>query len=229
MNSIVLNNTNALKRRTETRAKVRRAVKGGHPEIFSDIYHEDVNLAVWQRQFSAEFKTLVDDFVIFRPDTSISIVVSPGDARSMMRREIGDPRFNDLADDASQLVEMFCCLFDLEQAGLRMRVLGDSMCPKFHADRVPCRLITTYCGIATEWLPHHAVNRRKLGSGSVGQSDQESGLYKREADIQKMASSEVALLKGEEWQGNRHAGLVHRSPAVPLKQCRLLLTLDFSD
>jgi hypothetical protein len=38
----------------------------------------------------------------------------------------------------------------------------------------------------------------------------------------------VALLKGESWENNEGAGLVHRSPAVKSGQQRLLLTLDFA-
>ncbi|GAL13442.1 hypothetical protein JCM19233_4444 [Vibrio astriarenae] len=37
------------------------------------------------------------------------------------------------------------------------------------------------------------------------------------------------LLKGESWYNNENMGLVHRSPAVPDGECRLLLTMDFSD
>lgn len=52
------------------------------------------------------------------------------------------------------MVDMFCCLFELKRAGLRLTVLDRAMCPRFHVDRVPCRLVTTYLGAATEWLPH---------------------------------------------------------------------------
>jgi len=103
------------------------------------------------------------------------------------------------------------------------------MCPKFHVDKVPCRLVTTYQGAATEWLPHQAVNREKLGAGSNGKADSESGLYKNQNDIQQLNCGEVALLKGESWQGNENAGLVHRSPSLAVDEHRLLLTLDFSD
>ncbi|TKB52744.1 DUF1826 domain-containing protein [Ferrimonas aestuarii] len=36
-------------------------------------------------------------------------------------------------------------------------------------------------------------------------------------------------MKGERLIRNEGAGLVHRSPVVPLGQNRLLFTLDFSD
>ena len=77
-----------------------------------------------------------------------------------------------LSNDIAELVDMFCLLFGLNQAGIRLTVLNSAMCPKFHVDRVPCRLITTYHGIATEWLPHGLANRTKLGHGSQGKEIQ---------------------------------------------------------
>lgn len=44
-------------------------------------------------------------------------------------------------------------------------------------------------------------------------------------NIQRLQAGEVAVLKGEKWQGNEGAGLVHRSPAA--QQGRLLLSLDW--
>jgi hypothetical protein len=143
-----------------------------------------------------------------------------------------------LSKDIAQLVDMFCCLFDLKRAGLRLTVLDRAMCPRFHVDKVPCRLVTTYQGIATEWLPHQCVDRSKLGFGNEGMSDEKSGLFQQSEDIQRLYKGEVALLKGEGWEGNEGAGLVHRSPSMSASnqsiwantasESRLLLTLDFN-
>ena len=122
---------------------------------------------------------------------------------------------------------MFCCLFELEEVGLRLAVLNQAMCPRFHFDQVPCRLVTTYHGIATQWLENDAVDRSKLGRGSNGQPDSASGLYNDESDIQQMSAGDVALLKGERWSGNENRGLVHRSPVTSSEEVRLLLTIDF--
>ena len=105
-------------------------------------------------------------------------------------------------------------------------MLDAAMCPRFHVGHVPCRLITTYSGIATDWLPHHPVVRSKLGQGSNGLPDNASGLYSDVSDIRQMNRGEVVLLKGERWEGKENAGLVLRSPAVPAEENRLLMTLD---
>jgi hypothetical protein len=44
---------------------------------------------------------------------------------------------------------MYQCLFEPEAIGLRIHVLADTMCPRFHVDRVPVRLLCTYRGPGT--------------------------------------------------------------------------------
>lgn len=89
------------------------------------------------------------------------------------------------------------------------------------------RLVTTYTGPATQWLPHECVDRSRLGGKHGGLPDEQSGLMKSPEDIRQMACGDVAILKGELWAGNENAGLVHRSPGVREGQKRLVLTLDF--
>ncbi len=114
----------------------------------------------------------------------------------------------------AELVDIFCCLIELKRTGLRLTALGQAMYPKFHVDKVPCRLVTTFQGMATEWLPHQTVNRNKLGTGGNGIPDSHSGLYKNQVDVQQLNSGDVTLLIGECWEGNENAGLVHRSSTL---------------
>ena len=77
-------------------------------------------------------------------------------------------------------------------------------------------------------MPHDVVDRSKLGLGNGGKSDEESGIFSTKEDIKQLSSGDVALLKGEGWEGNEGAGLVHRSPSLASGGKRLLLTLDFN-
>ena len=202
---------------------------GSDPSILADIYEPKTNIAIWHRSLSESLQRLVDEFVASRQQPYTSLICTPSGARSRLLSELGGSHFSALVDDVNELINMFCYLFHLNQVGLRLTVLREAMCPKFHVDQVPCRLVTTYGGVGTQWLPNYAVNRAKLGIGSKGLSDQESGLYNNESDMRQMAAADVALLKGEGWQGNQNAGLVHRSPTIPSSESRLLLTLDFSN
>ena len=131
-----------------------------------------------------------------------------------------------LSEDVALIVDMFCCLFGVEEAGLRLSTLDSAMCPKFHVDQIPCRLVTTYTGTATQWLENNDVDRSKIGRGSVGVTDDLSGSFSSDLAVKQMHSGDVALLKGSGWKGNESMGLVHRSPELMLNERRLLLTLD---
>ena len=226
---IVANTTNLDSRTIEgDPKKERRLSQGEDPIVLTDIYNEGINIVTWHRDLPASLQSSVQKFLASNPGFEATMTVSPKNVSASISEAFGDVEQPDLVEDISELVHMFCDLFQLSNVGLRLSALDKAMCPKFHVDRIPCRLVTTYQGIATEWLPHAVVDRTKLGTGSNGLSDSESGLYPSESDIQQLACGDVALLKGEHWYDNEKAGLVHRSPSLPNGGCRLLLTLDFA-
>lgn len=192
------------------------------PTVLTDIYKEEINIAIWQRQKQFSVK----EFLALNPTFQKEMILTPQDAFSRVSESFNN-NMSEVSEDIALLVDMFCYLFELKQVGMRLKVLDKAMCPKFHVDKVPCRLVTTYQGTATEWLPHELVDQTKLGWGCNGLADCESGLYKSESDIQQLNCGDVALIKGTLWEGNENAGLVHRSPELIANEKRLILTLDF--
>jgi len=211
-----------------TQELYRRVVQGHSHQVFGDIYDPLANMAVWQRQLAPSLAQACDE-LMKASDSSLQLVMSvtPSNVQAEVEQQLGGfSHANALSQDIALLVEMFCCLFELKRVGLRLTTLDRAMCPRFHVDKVPCRLVTTYSGAGSEWLEQQDVNRTKLGTGNQGLSDQQSGLYEHEQQIEQLASGDVALLKGEKWYNNEGGGLVHRSPQVAQTR-RLLLTLDF--
>jgi hypothetical protein len=200
--------------------------QGYDPDVLADIYQHHVNLAVWQRSLASNLRAQTAALVAADHHLKASTTVSPDRARSGISTALKIPRHSPLCEDAAELVDMFCCLFDQKRVGFRAAVLDSAMCPRFHVDNVSCRLLTTYIGSATEWLSNDGVDRSKLGRGSQGKKDHESGLYSQKEAIQRLGAGDVALLKGEGWIGNEGRGLVHRSPAVPAGEQRLVMTID---
>ena len=196
------------------------------------IYDQNTNIVIWQRDLEQALTNAVNTLISTNAIKPLELAVSPDDAFDKLVTAL-KPNDNNrdetdaLCKDITLLVEMFCCLFDLKRAGLRLKILDKPMCPRFHVDKIPCRLVTTYQGIATQWLNHSDVDRSKLGTGNLGKPDEESGLFKSLNNINQLNQGDVALLKGEYWDENEGAGLVHRSPPVAENEQRLLLTLDF--
>jgi len=65
--------------------------------------------------------------------------------------------------------------------------------------------------------------------GNNGLPDHESGLFSDVNSIEQLETGHVALLKGEGWDGNQGAGVVHRSPHVIYRCKRLYMTIDYDD
>ena len=217
------------KGRVCTTEQQRNSFIGTDATAISQIYQKHVNIAIWKRTLNQRIITAAKKIIQQKPNLSLSAMIPPEDTEKVLISEIGDSQdMLSLTQDISELVEMFCYLFHLDHIGIRLAVLGNAMCPRFHVDRVPCRLITTYHGIGTQWIPNQYVDRKKLGPGSQGQPDDKSGLYQHKQQVEQLMMGEVALLKGESWIDNQGRGLVHRSPQPKSNEKRLLMTLDFS-
>jgi len=194
----------------------------------SEIYRDDVNISIWKRQLSSSLEKSSEYVVNQNPNLEFSEVLQPKDVNQSLKSAIGSSNeIQPFLDDVSYLSFTFCKLFDQKKMWLRLDGIDHPMCPRFHTDFVRCRLVTTYVGPGTQWLPHHLVNRSKLGHGNQGQPDDKSGLYQDNVKIEQLEIGHVALLKGESWNGNNGSGLVHRSPHSKKEYKRLYVTIDF--
>jgi len=203
----------------------RRQVVGEAPVVLADILKDDINLALWQRQLPAhiaDFGALL--LSLNEPlAESLSLEMPADDSEPDLRGLASG--FSDLQGyegfiaDVAWLVSAFACLLGARRIGVRLRVLDKAMCPRFHVDHVPVRLIITYAGIGSQWLREGRMDRRDLGKAEAEPQDR--------ASIEQIGSGEVALFKGEKWHGNEGFGLIHRSPQPAPGARRLILTLDW--
>lgn len=203
----------------------RQQHQGVTPQTLTRILEDQTNLAVWQRQLPvhiADFAQLV--LSLNEPlAESLCLELPDEDAEPDLAGLAAGLRdlqgFEGFISDLKWLISAFACLLGARRIGVRLRVLDKAMCPRFHVDHVPVRLITTYAGIGSQWLEEGAMDRLQLG-----QADAEPH---SPASIRKLNSGDVALLKGEKWHGNEGFGLIHRSPQPAPGERRLLLTLDW--
>lgn len=202
-----------------------RQVSSEQLEVLGEVLRDGINLAVWQRQLAAPISAFANALLAQGEPLGQSIVLELADPES-------EPNLSGLVDayadlpgqaaflqDLRWLVSAFACLFEAKRIGLRLRILDKAMCPRFHVDHVPVRLITSYAGIGSEWLEEGVMARRRLGDPAAEPSDA--------ALIKRAEAGHVLLAKGEKWYGNEGGGLIHRSPQPPAGQRRLLLTLDW--
>ncbi len=200
-------------------------VQGETPQALAGILDDGVNLAVWQRQLPvhiADFGSLL--LSLNEPlAESLSLEIANEDTEPNLRGLVSGLRdlegYEGFIADVSWLVSAFACLLGAQRIGVRLRVLDKAMCPRFHVDHVPVRLITTYAGVGSQWLKEGGMDRRQLSQPEAEPTDNSL--------IQQIGSGAVALLKGEKWHGNEGFGLIHRSPQLAPGERRLILTLDW--
>lgn len=205
-----------------------QTVSGDSPVVLADIYRLDTNLVRWQRPLDIDCDDDIQ-FLLSRPALTARQVVTANVTISDLAAILRLATDSALVADIRQLIEMYADLFMLQQVGVRFEKIDKTMCPRFHTDRLACRLVTTYHGNGTQWLDETNADRSKLGAGAAGLPDNQSGIYHNENQIRSAVAGDVLLLKGDGWPDSPVAGIIHRSPPADLDQPRLLLTLDFAD
>lgn len=198
-----------------------KSVSGHEARILTQIYDTQVDLCILKRQIDAEVKEYVRLLQQSHRDFRMTRIITLGTLSDTLLESLPPHKWrNRFIDDILVLTDMFSCLFELKQVGFRLCVLNKSMCPRFHTDKVPCRLITTYTGKGTEWLD------RQINDPSILDVCNDEYLYPD--SIQKLGEGDIALLKGDKWPEKNSLGVIHRSPALSDNEMRLLLTLDFA-
>lgn len=209
---------------------VSRSVAGNDLLVLADIYRDDINMALWQGPTLDQAITDYPQSLENMPGIpKITAVLPTQDCTDQLRdcfpEHVARPA---LVAWLAHCIDMFGCLFEQERVGVRLRCLNSAMCPRFHIDNIPVRLVHTLVGPGTEWLTEDNLDRTRLGRGNGGLSDEHSGVVFEPRNFQRLKAGDIALLKGSGWVGNEHAGLVHRSPAVASGAGRWVLTLDLA-
>lgn len=194
-------------------------VSGDTPQVLTEVLQDGVNLAVWRRRLPAQLEDFAALAISLGQPLADQRVIDVDEQRmpvlTELLRETADLHgYEAFVADVNWLLAAYTCLVGARRVGLRLRVLAGPMCPRFHVDNVPLRLLTSYAGPGTEWLTVQASACVDLRTAQPPVDN-----------IQRLHAGDVAVLKGEKWHGNEGAGLVHRSP--PERQGRLLLSLDW--
>ena len=129
-----------------------------------------------------------------------------GDIRSML--------IDQLRESSETLSKLMGC----NKIKFRLSTLRSPMCPRFHVDNLPCRLLITLCGKGTEWIPNSHVNWDILNDTS-----NDNIPVKTPGKVKRIKPGQWSLLKGGAWNNN-YRGVVHRSPLG--NDQRILLSLD---
>lgn len=192
-----------------TNAIAETVVKEEKREVLDAIRSPGCAVAVWQRRlhFQDWIDTLAPDRLpearlVLRPDhaeDAIAAVLADRIAECSNRRK--------LIDDIALLARSFAHILKIRRVRLRLDVLRDDACTRFHLDNVAARLLCTYRGRGTEY-----------GRSRAGEDPQ---------SIHDLPTGSVGVFRGRLWPGPERSRVLHRSPPIAgLGETRLLLVID---
>lgn len=130
-------------------------------------------------------------------------------------------------EDIDILCKNLAGLESTNQVRLKLHTVTEDECRLFHVDYVCLRLITTYDGPGTQWVPNYGVDRSQLGQPGHSFDEINGRIVKDVRDVKYVPLGAIALMKGENYPGNEGRGLVHRStPIEQMKLSRIRLCVD---
>ena len=116
-------------------------------------------------------------------------------------------------EDMANLCEMFC--ITEKSSYISFSISSHRGCRRYHIDNVPLRLLVTYAGQGTEWLPDEFANKRAYANGEPNER-----IIKDISKKQFVGEWDIALFKGGP------EGLLHRTPDSALNNNSILMRLD---
>lgn len=196
----------------------------------ASIFEPWCNIAHLERSLDAELMQESEALSQLEWDGLSTILPGKGDADGVDGSALG-PEFQrtfgrampKLQGDIVFLSELLRDLTGADRIGVRLMRLLKPACPNLHFDRVGLRLVTTYSGPGTEYLPDRWAKGDPRSSANLSGRKLLGSVHET---VRTSCAGDVLFLKGTLWEGNEEHGAVHRSPAFPSSEPRVVTTLD---
>ncbi|MEM6264461.1 MAG: DUF1826 domain-containing protein [Bacteroidota bacterium] len=190
--------------------------------ILQDIHLAHKNIAIYQRNIGAlrlELEQVVDQEVNFKASGSIAEILNQ--LSTYAGSHLGS--CPSLLVDVAEQLGVFQEITQVSSFRVFFATISNNMCRKFHTDVNDLRLLCSYVGPGTLWLPDEAIDHE--ASRDCGPRE-EVVIY--DHLIQQAGTGEVVLLKGALYPGAHP--ILHRSPTIEEHgERRLLLRIDTNE
>ena len=165
------------------------------------------------------FKNLMkQDFEI---KGTINLMNVRNDLRKLLLKII-DPslRVNDFYNywlsDMEEVCKTFCYMENTNSLSFWLGTRRG--CRRYHVDNVSKRLLVTYAGQGTEWIPNNSADRRAYEAGEPNKN-----IIRNKNEINFIDEWSIAIFKGGS------DGILHRTPDTALNGPSILMRLDHPD
>jgi len=204
------------------------------PDGLALITQPGVSISIWERTPESATAALLSDIVQSREPLKLDFILSPGESSkvspeviSRFELQLADPALHTLLDDIDRLVAIFRTISATPTIRVRLSRVVDAACSLFHADTLSLRLLCTYHGAGTQWVPDEHACRQQLGLRGRDIPKANAVIVPNPSHIRTMPEWHVGVFKGRAFPGDEGSALIHRSyPQCCATHARIRLVLD---
>ena len=210
---------------TESDSRVADFQIGRVRSVLQQITSPAISFALWRRSLPQDVSQALAGWVDQGVIDVDRVLTLDRSMQAAVPELSGLPRSAWLREDVEELLRYFRELCGATRVRVVLGIKSTNACRKFHTDHVRVRLITTYVGPGTEWVPNVGVDRTALQHPPGCPRDANRSIVRDTRHVRQTRAGDVLLLKGELFGGAR--GAVHRSPRIEhlgLKRLVLAMT-----
>lgn len=191
-------------------------------EVLNDIHLKSKNIAIFQRNMAHLRQKLLQ---IANQGIDCRANGTQEDILYTLKNYLDNRQIEclDVLSDIRQLVMLFQEVTQASTFRFLFATITTDMCSRFHTDINNLRLLCTYLGPGTLWLPNQAINYtavKSRGSNEEMVTDQQL--------IQQLSPGDVCILKGALYPDANP--VLHKSPPIEKNgEKRLLLRIDTNE
>ncbi|WP_425237083.1 DUF1826 domain-containing protein [Ulvibacterium sp.] len=198
------------------------AIIGDDIGILQDIHLKTKNIAIYQRGTESWMKGLnraIKWPIQCRANGTVEEITF-----SLNYYFTNSPHLNEsLLEDILSLLELFEQVTKSSFFRVLLATVNTNMCRRFHADNNELRMLCTYYGPGTLWLPDYAVDRKAYLARKSNQT-----ILRNESLVQQVDTGDVVILKGALYP--EAIPILHRSPSIEENSGeRILLRIDTNE
>jgi len=175
------------------------------------IHERNLNAVIWERQLPRFCLAYAKALARHNLDEEhrFALGVAPARLQQIVDRVSPAPSSGRraLVSDMAQLVTLYARIAGCSAVFVRLEAVAGDASSRFHVDWLGLRLLVSYAGPGTQYLPEWAIDRDALMTNP-------DAICKDTNAIAQVPTGSVALFKGSGYAGQTGFGAVHRSPPL---------------
>jgi len=185
---------------------------GNDPRVLRELATPSVGIVTWSRGCPADVESsLLLWGRTAEPDFEQRISTDSYSLASAFRG-LDEATRAWMLEDVALLIAHFSAVAQTTELKMAFGPIRSDRCRKFHRDNLRHRLVCTYAGPGTEWVPGESVNESVLRRPPICPEEANRKIVRHPDAVQRASAADVLMMKG-----GRHPDgtrIVHRSPPI---------------